>query len=288
MGDEAFARRYYADRAELQGLGVPITSGRDEFTGEELYTLREEQYFLPPIDLNDQELAALLRLPGHAGRPVRVRRAAAAGAAEPGAGAARLGRPGLRLGARQPAGQRLHARDRPAAGEARAGDLEAADGAVQLPLADRRRPPRAADQPVRPVRAEQRLVRDRRRPRGARGGAAAQDLPRLPDGQRDQVRHPPRARLPDPGGLRRQRLSRPAAVAAGRRDRGRGGALDRRRTARSSPAGCTAGAARSPSTRTARRRWSPSTPTSRRCPSWCSSTSARCARSSRRSWSGWC
>ena len=64
MGDEAFARRYYADRAELQGLGVPITSGRDEFTGEELYTLREEQYFLPPIDLNDQELAALLNCLG--------------------------------------------------------------------------------------------------------------------------------------------------------------------------------------------------------------------------------
>jgi len=59
MGDEAFARRYYADRSELQGLGVPITSGRDEFTGEELYNLREEQYFLPPIDLSDQELAAL-------------------------------------------------------------------------------------------------------------------------------------------------------------------------------------------------------------------------------------
>ena len=64
MGDEAFARRYYADRAELQGLGVPITSGRDEFTGEELYTLREEQYFLPPIDLNDQELSALLNCLG--------------------------------------------------------------------------------------------------------------------------------------------------------------------------------------------------------------------------------
>jgi predicted DNA-binding transcriptional regulator YafY len=59
MGDEAFARRYYADRSELQGLGVPITSGRDEFTGEELYNLRQEHYFLPPIDLTDAELAAL-------------------------------------------------------------------------------------------------------------------------------------------------------------------------------------------------------------------------------------
>src|SRR3954447_21059502 len=61
MGDEAFARRYYADRSELQALGVPITSERDEFTGEELYNLREEQYFLPPIDLSDAALAALQR-----------------------------------------------------------------------------------------------------------------------------------------------------------------------------------------------------------------------------------
>ena len=31
----------------------PIASSRDEFTSEELYSLREEQYFLPPIELND-------------------------------------------------------------------------------------------------------------------------------------------------------------------------------------------------------------------------------------------
>ena len=59
MGDEAFARRFYADRSELQGLGVPIASVRDEFTSEELYSLREEQYFLPPVELTDPELAAL-------------------------------------------------------------------------------------------------------------------------------------------------------------------------------------------------------------------------------------
>jgi proteasome accessory factor BC len=59
MGDEAFARRFFADRTELKGLGVPIDSMRDEFTGEELYNLREEQYFLPPVDLSDDELAAL-------------------------------------------------------------------------------------------------------------------------------------------------------------------------------------------------------------------------------------
>ena len=58
MSDEAFARRYYSDRAELIGLGVPLQSQRDEFTGEELYTLRSEQYFLPPLELSDDELKA--------------------------------------------------------------------------------------------------------------------------------------------------------------------------------------------------------------------------------------
>src|SRR3954469_8487891 len=59
MSDEAFARRFYSDRAELLALGVPLQSQRDEFTGEELYTLRSEQYFLPPLELSDDELAAL-------------------------------------------------------------------------------------------------------------------------------------------------------------------------------------------------------------------------------------
>ena len=59
MSDEAFARRFYSDRAELLGLGVPLDSQRDEFTGEELYNLRSERYFLPPLELTDEELAAL-------------------------------------------------------------------------------------------------------------------------------------------------------------------------------------------------------------------------------------
>jgi proteasome accessory factor BC len=59
MSDEAFARRFYSDRAELVGLGVPLHSQRDEFTGEELYTLRSEQYFLPELKLEEDELAAL-------------------------------------------------------------------------------------------------------------------------------------------------------------------------------------------------------------------------------------
>jgi proteasome accessory factor C len=59
MSDEAFARRFYSDRAELVALGVPLQSQRDEFTGEELYTLRSENYFLEKLEFDDDELAAL-------------------------------------------------------------------------------------------------------------------------------------------------------------------------------------------------------------------------------------
>src|SRR6059058_4354405 len=50
---------FYSDRAELIALGVPLHSQRDEFTGEELYTLRSDEYFLPQLELEDEELAAL-------------------------------------------------------------------------------------------------------------------------------------------------------------------------------------------------------------------------------------
>ncbi len=59
MGDDAFARRFYADRTDLLALGIPLRSTRDDDTGEELYTLSEKHYFLPPLDLADDELSAL-------------------------------------------------------------------------------------------------------------------------------------------------------------------------------------------------------------------------------------
>src|SRR5438309_11401773 len=59
MSDEAFAGRFYSDRAELLALVVPLQSQRDEFTGEELYALRSENYFLAELELADEELAAL-------------------------------------------------------------------------------------------------------------------------------------------------------------------------------------------------------------------------------------
>src|SRR6201984_910514 len=59
MSDEAFARRFYSDRAELVALGVLLDSQRDEVTGEGLYTLPSGRYFLPELELDDDELAAL-------------------------------------------------------------------------------------------------------------------------------------------------------------------------------------------------------------------------------------
>ena len=89
MSDEAFARRFYSDRAELIALGVPLQSQRDEFTGEELYTLRSEQYFLPPLELDRRRARGAADLPVPARGQVRVRRAAAARAPEPRARPAR-------------------------------------------------------------------------------------------------------------------------------------------------------------------------------------------------------
>ena len=101
MSDEAFARRFYSDRAELIALGVPLHSQRDEFTGEELYTLRSENYFLAEARARRRRArgAADGALPARG--QVRLRRAAAARAAEPRPRAA-----GLR--------RRAHARPRPA------------------------------------------------------------------------------------------------------------------------------------------------------------------------------
>src|SRR4026207_650641 len=59
MSDEAFARRFYSDRAELRDLGVPLHSQRDAVTGEARYPSRSENYFLPKLELTDDELAAL-------------------------------------------------------------------------------------------------------------------------------------------------------------------------------------------------------------------------------------
>ena len=121
MSDEAFARRFYSDRAELLALGVPLHSQRDEFTGEELYTLRSEQ-LLPAAARADRRRArGAADLPLPARGQVRLRRAAAARAPEPRARPARASReaPTDDRRARRGARPRLLGRDAGPARQAR-------------------------------------------------------------------------------------------------------------------------------------------------------------------------
>ncbi|MEV4421475.1 WYL domain-containing protein [Patulibacter sp. NPDC049589] len=61
MNEDAFARRFYADRAELESLGIQLTIERpgDGSAEQEHYSLRSENFHLPPIAFSDEELASL-------------------------------------------------------------------------------------------------------------------------------------------------------------------------------------------------------------------------------------
>ena len=80
MNDDAFARRFYADRAELEALGIDLKVEKppEGYFEAELYTLPPENFYLPPIEFTDGELAALQTSLVAARRPLRLRRAAAA------------------------------------------------------------------------------------------------------------------------------------------------------------------------------------------------------------------
>ncbi len=61
MNEDAFARRFYADRSELESLRIALTVERptDGAAEQENYSLRPENFHLPPIAFSDEELAAL-------------------------------------------------------------------------------------------------------------------------------------------------------------------------------------------------------------------------------------
>ena len=63
MNDDAFARRFYADRAELESLGITLQVEKpgDSLQGyeSELYSLPPENFYLDAIEFGDDELAAL-------------------------------------------------------------------------------------------------------------------------------------------------------------------------------------------------------------------------------------
>jgi proteasome accessory factor BC len=61
MNEDAFARRFYADRSELESLRIQLTVDRpaDGAAEQENYSLRSENFHLPAIEFTDKELAAL-------------------------------------------------------------------------------------------------------------------------------------------------------------------------------------------------------------------------------------
>jgi proteasome accessory factor C len=61
MNEDAFARRFYADRSELESLGIQLTIEKppDAVAEQDNYSLRPEEFHLPAIAFTDAELAAL-------------------------------------------------------------------------------------------------------------------------------------------------------------------------------------------------------------------------------------
>jgi len=61
MTDEAFARRFYADRAELHLLGIElkVEKAADGFYEAENYSLPPENFYLSPIEFSDAERSGL-------------------------------------------------------------------------------------------------------------------------------------------------------------------------------------------------------------------------------------
>ncbi|MEA2478777.1 MAG: proteasome accessory factor [Thermoleophilaceae bacterium] len=61
MNDDAFARRFYADRAELESLGIELKVEKpaEGYYEAENYTLPPENFYLRAIEFTDAELGAL-------------------------------------------------------------------------------------------------------------------------------------------------------------------------------------------------------------------------------------
>ena len=61
MNDDAFARRFYADRAELESLGIQLKVDKpaEGYYEAENYSLPPENFYLPAIEFTDEELGAL-------------------------------------------------------------------------------------------------------------------------------------------------------------------------------------------------------------------------------------
>ena len=61
MNDDAFARRFYADRAELESLGIELKVDKpaEGYYEAENYSLPPQNFYLPAIEFTSKELGAL-------------------------------------------------------------------------------------------------------------------------------------------------------------------------------------------------------------------------------------
>ena len=153
MNDDAFARRFYADRAELESLGIELKVDKpaEGYYEAENYSLPPENFYLPAIEFTDSELGALRRRYA-ARRRVRLRRAAPARPAAAVVGqavAAQRARAAQRRAGRDRGGRR--ARAVAAAGEDRDRDLPPQDDRLRLLHARPRQAGVAQGRPVPPA-----------------------------------------------------------------------------------------------------------------------------------------
>ena len=217
MNDDAFARRFYADRAELEALGISLKVEKppEGYFEAELYTLPPENFYLPPIEFSDGELAALqtalalldgrfayaepLRLALQQlswGRPsplgaARQRSVAVAVTASAGGASSHSGWPRSRRRSR---------------GARRSSSPTTRSSATRSQAQGRSVPPPLPGRPVLPRRL---LARARGHPR----------IPALADPREDLLRHQGRARLHAARGLRPWRTrTAPTGSSATRRE----------------------------------------------------------------------
>ncbi len=215
MNDDAFARRFYADRAELESLGIELKVDKpaEGYYEAENYTLPPENFYLRAIEFTDAELGALRTalslLDGEFAyaEPLRLAlQQLSWGKPSP------LRRPGAELGRARGHGGRGRPRALAAAVEDRDGDLPAQDDRVRLLHARPRRAgvaPRRSLPPAlprRPVLPRRLLARARRRAR----------VPPLAHPRQGRLRVEGRARLLRPRGLRPARLLDAHRLAARR------------------------------------------------------------------------
>ena len=195
MNEDAFARRFYADRSELESLGIRLTVDRpaDGAAEQENYSLRSEHFHLPSIAFSDEELAslqfALTLLDGEFAYAEPLRLALQQitwGRPSPLRGA----RPALGRARRHRVGRRPRALAAP--GEGRDGDLPPEDDHLRV-LHDRaRRDGRAEGRPVPPAVPRRPVLPARLQPRARRDPR----LPPLADQGQGRLRDEGRARLP--------------------------------------------------------------------------------------------